>query len=252
MYRLRKLCSRASDFTTAIEDLKQRCLNSGYDPEMIEDILRPANDLQRDISSTIQQQREPNDIHKLRWVTLSHSCFENDIKTFTTNINRALQSEKIQFEIVKTTAPSLGRVLFNNFDRTETSKPDCSCMVCAKNIRGDKRTIISSVTQNEYRIDSNTECYNSGIYGITCKCVGQYSGKTTVGFGKRYPEHWKSGSSSVHQHLQHRKCTENPNEVKMQFLENIWGRGKYSLSEREYLWTRRLKGVINIQKVLRN
>ena len=87
---------------------------------------------------------------------------------------------------------------------------------------------------------------------ITCKCVGQYSGKTTVGFGKRYPEHWKSGSSSVHQHLQHRKCTENPNEVKMQFLENIWGRGKYSLSEREYLWTRRLKGVINIQKVLRN
>ena len=87
---------------------------------------------------------------------------------------------------------------------------------------------------------------------LRVKCVGQYSGKTTVMFGKRYPEHWKSSGSSVHQHLQHRKCTDNPNDVKMQFLENVWDRGKYSLSEREYLWNRRLKGVINIQKVLRN
>ena len=167
-------------------------------------------------------------------------------------MNQALQSEKIQFELVKTTAPSIGRVLFNNYDRSDEVQPNCTCMVCANDIRGDKNTIVSSVTKNEYRIDSNTECYNSGIYGITCKCVGQYSGKTTVMFGKRYPEHWKSSGSSVHQHLQHRKCTDNPNDVKMQFLENVWDRGKYSLSEREYLWNRRLKGVINIQKVLRN
>ena len=167
-------------------------------------------------------------------------------------MNQVLQQEKIQFELVKTTAPSIGRILFNNFDSSEVAQPDCDCMICANNVRGDKRTVISSVTKKEYHIDSNARCYNSGIYGITCKCVGQYSGKTTVGFNKRYPEHWKSGSSAVHKHLQHHKCTNNPSEVTMQFLENVWGRGKYSLSEREYLWNRRLKGVINIQKTLRN
>ena len=33
-------------------------------------------------------------------------------------------------------------------------------------------------------------------------------------------------------------------------LENVWGRGKYTLSEREYLWNKRLKGNINIQKTI--
>ena len=47
-------------------------------------------------------------------------------------------------------------------------------------IRGDEKTITSSVTKNKYHINSNIKCYNSGIYGVTCKCVGQYSGKTTL------------------------------------------------------------------------
>ena len=110
--------------------------------------------------------------------------------------------------------------------------------------------IKSTVTKNEYHISPNICCGNSGIYGITCKCVGQYGGKTTVGYNKRYPEHWHLKGSAVFKHLQH--STENMSDVKMQFLENVWSRGKYSLSEREYLWNRRLKGVINVQKTLRS
>ena len=41
-------------------------------------------------------------------------------------------------------------------------------------------------------------------------------------------------------------------DYKLQFLENVFGRGKYTLSEREYLWNERLGGEINIQKILRN
>ena len=107
-------------------------------------------------------------------------------------------------------------------------------------------SLISWTQQN------NILYFSSGIYAITCKCVGQYSGKTTVGFNNRFPEHWNHKSSSVYKHLEHYKCTNNCNEIKMQFLENVWGRGKYSLSEREFLWNKRLKGVINIQKTLRN
>ena len=162
-------------------------------------------------------------------------------------MNELLKSEKIQFEIIKSTAPSIGKLLFNNYDAPVHTQ-NCSCVICENEVRGDRKTIKSTVTKNEYHISPNICCDNSGIYNITCKCDGQYSGKTTVGFNRRYPEHWQLKSSDVLKHLQHSKCTENVSDVKMQFLENVWGRGKYSLSEREYLWNRRLKGVINVQK----
>jgi hypothetical protein len=105
------------------------------------------------------------------------------------------------------------------------------------------------IIKKKYYINPNINCKHSGIYGITCKCVDQYSGKTTVTNGKRFGEHW-SKSTSVRTHLN--SCSSKPRlgEVKVQFLENVWDRGKYSLSEREYLWNKRLKGTINIQKVL--
>ena len=45
---------------------------------------------------------------------------------------------------------------------------------------------------------------------------------------------------------------ENVLDIQVQFLENVWDRGKYSLSEREYLWNKRMKGSINVQKTLKN
>ena len=114
MYRLRKLCSRDEDFTLAISNLQKRCLNSGYDPKLVNDILKCAKDLKREIkpSCTIIQ----SDIHKIRWITLSQSFFGNDIKNFAKMMNEVLKPEKIQFELVKTTAPNIGKLLFNNRD----------------------------------------------------------------------------------------------------------------------------------------
>ena len=36
------------------------------------------------------------------------------------------------------------------------------------------------------------------------------------------------------------------------FVENYLNRGKYSRSEREFLWNYRIKGVLNIQKTLQS
>ena len=49
-----------------------------------------------------------------------------------------------------------------------------------------------------------------------------------------------------------KECKSKPmvDEVVVQFLENVWDRGKYTLSEREHLWYRRLNGTINIQKII--
>ena len=91
--------------------------------------------------------------------------------------------------------------------------------------------------------------HHSGIYLITCKCGEQYIGKTTVSFGKRFNEHWTK-NTAVKEHLN--RCAEKPTkeDVKIQFVENVWNRGKFSLSEREFLWNKRFKGSINIQKTL--
>ena len=40
-------------------------------------------------------------------------------------------------------------------------------------------------------------------------------------------------------------------QYNVQFLENNLNRGKYTLSEREYLWNERLRGELNVQKVLK-
>ena len=66
----------------------------------------------------------------------------------------------------------------------------------------------------------------------------------------RYGQHW-SINTTVKEHLEICKSKPTLSNVKVQFLENVWDRGKYSLSEREHLWNRRLKGTINIQKTLK-
>ena len=199
------------------------------------------------------QRTEDNEVVKIRWVVLAHSSCEKEIESFVKSKNAALKHQNVCFELVKTTAPTLTSLLFrnNNTDRDSmnTCKPS-QCYICSNDARGDSKEVKSSANGATYKIDARTTCGNSGIYCITCKCWEQYSGKTTVMYCKRHKEHWTK-NTTVTEHLN--KCEERPNinEVKIQFLENMWNRGKYSLSEREYLWNRRLKGSINIQKTLK-
>ncbi len=252
MYRLRRLCSRQEDFEIAIGNLKMRCINSGYDEEMVKEILEEAVDLKRELGR--KRKMESEDVYKIRWITMAHSKSEKEIETFVKNINAATRNYSVGFEIIKTTGPTLGKQLFNNNNNRDLmdSMGICTsrCEVCGQNARGDESTVISKVTGDSYRIDKRMTCNNSGIYLVTCKCKEQYTGKTTVTTGKRYKQHWTK-KTSVKDHLD--KCESKPTagDVKVQFLENVWNRGKYSLSEREYLWNRRLKGSINVQKTLK-
>ena len=79
-----------------------------------------------------------------------------------------------------------------------------------------------------------------------------YTGKTTVPFGTRFNQHFTQTSSSVFEH--YKTCPIGVQKISysVQFLENVHSRGKYTLSEREYLWNERLRGMMNIQKTLKN
>ena len=253
MYRLRRLCSRQEDYDTAINGLRERCKNSDYDMQMVEDVLKDANNIERQLSRKHTVKNE--DIYKIRWVTMAKSSSEEEIEQFSKAMNTALRSHNVGFEIIKTTAPTIGNMLFNNSNNSNnliTKKCTSKCRVCETNGRGDRKQVVSKANGATYSIDENPTCCNSGIYMITCKCKEQYVGKTTVTFTQRYKEHWNnSKNTTVNHHMKH--CTEKPtaDEVNIQFLENVWNRGKYSLSEREYLWNRRMKASINIQKTLK-
>ena len=192
--------------------------------------------------------------YKIRWVTLAHSKSEKEIEAFVKNINIALHNRSVGMELIKTTGPTLARQLFNNNnnDSLVDSMGNCSqrCIICGQNARGDKDTVTSKATGESYKIDSSMTCNDSGIYLVICKCCEQYTGKTTVTTGTRFKEHWRK-KTSVKEHLD--KCESKPTagDVKVQLLENVWNRGKYTLSEREYLWNRRIKGSINVQKTLK-
>ena len=248
MQRLRRLCSKDSDYKTSIDLLKVRCYSSGYDKTMVDNILGEAQLLTRDFSS---KPRVEETINKIRWVTLAGSTFEKEQAEFVGNINKALRQQFVAFEIVKTTGPTIGSLLFNNFDKSSLRSDDCNgdCFICKNNARGDPEWVVSSVGKKKYHINPNVNCKDSGIYGITCKCVDQYAGKTTVTNCVRFKEHWTK-ETSVRKHLRSCPCNPTVDSVKVQFLENVWDRGKYSLSEREFLWNKRLKGNINVQKTI--
>ena len=155
--------------------------------------------------------------------------------------------------MVKTTAPTLGSQLFNNNNTCMDRFNTCTsrCFICSNDARGDLKEIKSKANGSTYSIDANMTCRDSGIYLICCKCEEQYTGKTTVMNGVRFKEHWTK-NTSVREHLNSCKKRPTIKDVKVQLVENVWNRGKYSLSEREYLWNRRMKGTINIQKTLKS
>ena len=249
MFRLRRLCSRNEDYVTAIMGLRERCANSGYDKKMVDEVLKDAESLQR----TLTRRKQVEDIEpdcKIRWVTMAKSNAEKEIEHFVKSMNSALKTRRIQFELIKTTAPTLGKLLFND-PTTFSNICKSTCYICKSKAKGEEKKAASKTNKEEYRIDQRTTCNDSGIYLVTCKCKEQYVGKTTVSFGRRFKEHWTK-NTSVKDHLVNCDTQPTHQDVKIQFLENVWDRGKYSLSEREYLWNRRLKGDINVQKTLKN
>ena len=250
LYRLRRLCSRKGDFDEAVVNLRERCLSSSYDKNMVDEILSKKDSLIRTLYP--HKHRTVDDVINIQWVVLSNSTVKNEIPKFVSRINSANMQNNIKLEIVKQTGSSLGKLLFNNNDKNERSKLCAdTCSWCGK-WESDSSIITSSVDQSPYKIDNSLGCVNSGIYAISGKCESQYTGKTTTTFKGRFDEHFSgSNASTVNEHLSSCSTCVGKEDFKIQYLENVWNRGKYSLSEREYLWNERLKGSINIQKMLK-
>ena len=252
MLRLRRLCSRDCDFHDAIAKLKERCINSGYDIKLVDNILLCANSLERVLTPKVRDTSDSN-FYKIRWVVLSGTPYEKQITEFVRNLNSILFDHGIKLEIVKSTGSSIGQLLFNNNIKSEVSFT-CSnshCSICKNSLRPDEHFAISPTNGRKYSISPNINCENCGIYAIKCPCSSLYTGKTTTTFVNRFNEHFTSKSSSIYEHCNTCTIGREKHSYSVQFLENVFSRGKYTLSEREYLWNERLRGLMNVQKTLK-
>ena len=248
MYRLRKICSLDTDFNNAIDMLRKRCISSGYKASMVEDILNQSQSLDR------LQMNKPEkldlDQEIVRLVITLGTSYETEFIKFAQQINNLVTD--IRMEIVRCTPPTLSQILFNNNDKQAPELcGDDKCLMCTNNILNRSGTVTSSSNGRNFRCDSNLSCRNGGIYVVEGKCSAQYTGKT-VHFGQRGSEHfYKSKLSTIYNHQQTCSQCNEYKDFTMSYIEDYKNRGKYSLSEREYLWNHRMKGSINVQKTLR-
>ena len=70
---------------------------------------------------------------------------------FVINMNRVLKEHYVAFEIIKTTGPTIGSQLFNNFDVSNVVEQVCDdrCFICKNSARGDPKSVVSSVTKTK-------------------------------------------------------------------------------------------------------
>ena len=255
LYRLRRLCSRQSDFEEAVLGLKHRCLQSEYPATMVNNILNNALNVTRIITKNPIIQKNTSDITQTaRLVILSGTPYEKQFSSFVCKMN-ALMVSQMKIELVKSTTFSIGQLLFRNcVNMGETI--DCvtqDCIICSNDMNKGNSMITSNITNNSYKINKRLKCNDGGIYVVTGGCEQQYTGKTTTSYCNRSNEHFcKTKTSSIFSHKQ--KCSKCVNlcDCSVTFVENYLDKGKYSLSEREYLWNFRIKGTLNIQKTLKS
>ena len=253
--RLRRLCSRQVDYITAVKELEMRCLNSGYSKSMVNGILGQAINFERNLQIHNGSDSKTVNFHTIRLVVLAGTRYEHEFKSFAVRMNSVLKPHEIQIEIVKSTSCSIGQVLFNNFDKPSFQKMCNSpnCVICPNGISECNNSVISSMSGKSYKLNDNLNCDSGGVYVITSGCRQQYTGKTTTSFATRSNEHfYKDKSSTVYLHKQNCNECGNVKDFSINFIEHYHNRGKYTLSEREYLWNSRIKGFLNMNKTLRS
>ena len=253
---MRRICSQDVDFIVAVERLRNRCLNSGYKQDIVDEILNQAPTMERSLLCKKEENAlnaVDNDTHAVRLVILSGTPYEHEFVDFAKRLNPIIEPNGMKIEIVKSTSVSVGRMLFNNNDKSPIphSCSDSKCLACQKELLCKSGEVKSTVTGEKYLVDESINCSNGGIYVVEGACGSQYTGKTVL-FSKRVNDHLGlNKQTAVFAHKQDCNTCYHTGDFNVTLCENYYKRGKYSLSEREYLWNHRIKGTMNVQKTLK-
>ena len=157
-------------------------------------------------------------------------------------------------QVIKCNGPTISQLLYNNSNVSRTSTP-CTknnCHLCKNGLRSELDYVVSTTNGSKYKTSQGLHCNDAGIYVFTVPCKKQYTGKTTTTFDIRSKEHLCT-ATAVNAHLKAcQNCQGSRNTSKFHFIESYLKRGKYTLSEREFLWNERIRSSINTHKTLKS
>ena len=145
--------------------------------------------------------------------------------------------------------PLFPNYFFNNGNGPRNIGTSDECAACRNNMVNDTGVVSSNVTGRQFKVNTTLSCCDGGIYVIDTNCSAQYTGKT-IHYGIRSNEHFLQGGTAISPHIRNCEICNNAVEFNLTFVESYLQRGKYTLSEREYLWNTRIRGSINTHKIL--
>ena len=255
LYRLRRLYSRDTEFRNSVEDLRIRCLRSGYKKDMVQSILNQSDSLAKTLTKPVEVNVSRDHKIDMRLVILSGTSYEKEFMKFAKQMNSTRSSSNFKVEIVKSTAPTIGQYLFNNNNNNSSPICEChvdKCVVCPNDIQNKSGIVKSTFTEFSYKVDKKLTCNEGGIYVIQGACSDQYTGRT-INYGNRGIEHFKKSKlTSIYDHKNKCHHCNIINDFTVTYVGSYLSNGKYSLSEREMLRNERIKGRINVQKTLKS
>ena len=161
LYRLRRLCSRDTDFRNSVKDLKIRCLRSGYKKDMVQSILNQSDSLAKTLTKPVEVNvSRDHKIDIIRLVILSGTSYEKEFMKFAKQMNSTLSSSNCKVEIVKSTAPTIGQYLFNNNNNSSSPICEChvdKCVVCPNDIQNKSGIVKSTFLMVDKKLTCNEE-----------------------------------------------------------------------------------------------
>ena len=246
--RFRRLNELDEHYHKSLEVLKKKCYTSGFNKEMVDDMITLAKQWKERFSPPNSNVRD--DKPKTVWVTHFPAMLRPSRKEKELN-----PAAMVAYKRPKTLGGTLTsyRSLAHNSGNTKVkgSRGCNHCKLCGK--YGGENMVnntaeITSPSGTTYKIHHLIKCKDYGIYVATCRrCPAQYVGQTVKTFSERWNTHrstWNRGSSKdddqaallIHyrnHHMEHKNvklsdafsvtfvdCPLNPKDLDM--LESSW------------------------------
>ena len=206
--RLRRNCTRDSDFHLQSDMLKTRFLDKGYEPALVDNAINLVSATDRTSLLQVKPKTAKHDSFRWSFFT-SYSIQHSEISKILNRHWKILLNDRIlgpslpnragiifrgarsvQSDIAPNTIDPPKKISF--FPEANGYYPCRSCNVCVANtiVRRKIDSFSSTVTGRIYTMKQFTTCFTSFIvYLITCPCKSQYIGRTIRNFSIRVNEH---------------------------------------------------------------
>jgi hypothetical protein len=256
--RMRRLNERDEDYRMAIEKLEDKCIKSGFDKNLVKDMVNLTKQWKDRFSPPIVS--KPKSESRLVWTTQFPKLLKLTNKE--KNLN---QKAMVSYKRPMTLAAHITnyRKVAHEITSAKGSQPCNHCALCGMyggKAMVSKTEFIQSNSGKVFPINCQLTCKDLGIYVATCRlCASQYVGQTAKSFSDRWSQHrsiWKNGCSDfddraalrIHYAKNHPKadCINIADAFEVTFVDRP--NNPKNLDVLESSWISRLCASININK----